>query len=484
MLPSRVRPELRLRASVLGLLLALDAAAVLGCGVREKKPLFSFFTPAPAPPPTYIPRFDPAQEGAKPNLLRQPAPVESASLTRMSIDELLADLRKRHAAGRRETVDRIISLGPDTAAEVEKALEEARFDSDILFEVENRVREASQPKAAPERKRSVAAPWADEKYRMAVDLYLAGDYFRATAVVDAILLLEPNPASRVKLDRLRHRARDQIIAETVVSATIAPVASVIALDRKLQARLVLENKLKEEVVFRLVKGQPLGQLDFDYEEQSWDGTRSLRRTSRRIMADTDIRLPPQGRFELELDVPTEHSAKVAGLVGRYGLSARLRPFALFAGQEMLPYFLPTWPVHVVVVDPEDAALAVSPGESFAAAVKSAQAALEEGREKDAEAAARSVFTAALVWECEDHDAAVGAAMKALEPATGILARSLCTALARATGEPGSFSKEEWIGWWKGGRGRPRTARPNEGPFFRETEAAEDDDLPRPNPPHR
>ena len=46
------------------------------------------------------------------------------------------------------------------------------------------------------------------------------------------------------------------------------------------------------------------------------------------------------------------------------------------------------------------------------------------------------------------------AATAREGATCPLSQTLCAALARMTGEPLNFTREEWLIWWKGRQSRP------------------------------
>src|SRR5205807_6308984 len=104
----------------------------------------------------------------------------------------------------------------------------------------------------------------------------------------------------------------------------------------LRAKIVLENKSKDEVVLRPGAGSPLGQITVDYEELLPDGTRAMRRSTRAVHSEAEIRLAPGARRELALGLADEHAEKGAGVVGRYRISGRLRPFTMLAGEEPLP----------------------------------------------------------------------------------------------------------------------------------------------------
>ena len=49
---------------------------------------------------------------------------------------------------------------------------------------------------------------------------------------------------------------------------------------------------------------------------------------------------------------------------------------------------------------------------------------------------------------EDREEALESVATALEGATGPLSETLCAALARMTGEPLNFTRQEWLIWWK------------------------------------
>jgi hypothetical protein len=388
---------------------------------------------------------------------------------RDEIDSLVARLREGRSGERKAVLDRLVALGGAARPALERGVEEATFEGDVLGEALARIRDrAAAPAAAGpevglglEHKHPVLAPWVESKYRLALDRYLAGDDLGALVLVDAILTIEPATALRSRLERLRHEVREHLVAETVLSVAIVPADPFLTPGKPLRAKLVLKNKTQEVVTLRSMAGSPLGQVTLDYEELQPDGTRVLRRTNRAVRgAEQGIALDPRASLEIELDVPSVHASKTRGVVGRYRLSGLLRPYTLLAGEEPLPYFLPLELVEVIVIDDEDRAAATKPEETFARALKDARAARDARSEEGLERATRTGFVAALVWASADRDAATAAIVKALEtPSEAVLERMLTSALARAVGEPGSYTRDEWLEWWRTGASRPRSARP-------------------------
>jgi len=428
-----------------------------GCGASPKKPPqarpeLTAANQAPARPST-----GPASVTLRPD----PSAVPSSSATRAEIDALIARLRAGEPGERKAVLERLVALGDAARPELERALEDALFDADVLREAIARVRDPAHAPRETDRKQGVASAWVESKYRLALDRFLAGDDLGAQQLVEAILTVEPATTARPRLERLRRQIRDHIVRETIIEAKLELADTVLVPGRPLRAKLRLENKTRETLDLRSSAGTPLGQVVLDYEELEPDGTRALRRTTRPVRPLAQgLTLDPRGKATLELDLPSEHATKPKGVVGRYRLSGILRPGSLQAGEEQIPYFLPIPAVELVVVDADETGLAEKPEASFAKALKDARAAVEAKSEAAREKATREGFTAALVWASQDRDAAVRGIVAALESSEGALERMLTAALARAVGEPGSYTKDEWLAWWKSGASRPRSSRPS------------------------
>src|SRR5262249_1793360 len=135
--------------------------------IDEKKDTPATDTPSAAPAPTPAPA-KPAPAGPPPD-----------------VAALLKELDAANGAGRRALVANILARGETARGTVERALGETSFKSDVLREVIARLDAAARargekpPTATASKRRSVEAPWVDEKYRLAVDKFLAGDYLGA-----------------------------------------------------------------------------------------------------------------------------------------------------------------------------------------------------------------------------------------------------------------------------------------------------------------
>jgi hypothetical protein len=113
-------------------------------------------------------------------------------------------------------------------------------------------------------------------------------------------------------------------------------------------------------------------------------------------------------------------------------------------------FVPLFAADVVVLSPEDAALANDPALAFSEAVAEAAT----GTRRERLEPARRAFVAAILLAREQREVALKVLATSLEGATGPLSDAICAALARATGEPLSFTRQEWLIWWKGRESRP------------------------------
>lgn len=475
--------------------LLLGLGLLSACATGPKRPLIDLGPPAVAQnkPPRVTSTTPPAGGGSVPlsaparPLLAEPAAVGSPTATREEIDDLVRRLRESRGADRVRAVEQLVRLGALSPLDLEQAVTDARFEADLLTEAQARLEETRRPELPPgssanpfDRKKPAAAPWIEEKYRLALDRYLVRDYLGCLGTIDAILSLEPSPTARPKLDRLRRRARERLVSETVIATSIVPESAQLDLQTPLRATVLLENKSHEPLVLRSGPGAPLGQVVLDYEELLPDGTRAMRRTTRAVQAGGDLNLAAGERLELKLDLPTEHAKKEPHVLGRYRLSGRLRPYTLLSGEEPLPYFLPLFETYVFVLDPEDRSATADPHAAFDEAVARARAATAEA---EVAAASRRVFIAALVWAAGDRDAALAALVGALEPAQGELAKTIGAALGRALGEPGSYSKDEWLTWWRTSQSRPHAAHRAQDPQA-PGGVPDEDDAPRDAPIRR
>jgi hypothetical protein len=430
-----------------------------GCGGASRRPLLSFDSRPSGTPrsnqPAAVPLVGPGTDAppTRPTTALRPDP---ALITSMALSEdvasLVARLEASQGSERKLVLDKLVALGERAHDELARASEAATFQGDVLREALLRLDE--QRSGPPDSKRAVIAPWVEAKYRLALDRFLAGDDLGAQNLVDAILMIEPECPQRPRLERLRRQIRDHFIAETVIAASIVPEEKFLVPGTPLRAKIRLWNRTREDLLIKSAPGAPLGQIVLDYEELEPDGTRSMRRTTRNVRApENGIRLAAHERVEVPVELPTEHATKERNVVGRYRLAGKLRPFTLLAGEEPIPWFLPLPLIEVVVLDPDLREAGDHPRDAFLTAVKAAK-----GARAETDPSCREAFAAALVWSSAEREAACAGIVSALETSEGALSRMLCAALARATGEPGNYSREEWLEWWKTARSRPRAAR--------------------------
>lgn len=366
---------------------------------------------------------------------------------------LLRDLRRAETDDlRRKLADALVARGASVRPLVQAARDEEGLLGDLLDDVLRRLDARTTP--TPD-ERAVASAWIEEKYGLALDRYLAGDTWGALRLIDAILALEPGTAQRPRLMRLRRRARDRILRESVLVADLLPGALTLVPGEPLRARVLLTNVGKAPITMRVADGT-IGVITVEYEELSQDGRRTRERTERRVPAPRTLELAPNESKELPVELPSPHATLGKDLVGRYRLGGRLRPHTLLVGDVSYPFFVPLLPSDVLIVHPPDLALARDARAAFHAAV---QAGKQQTGAAQSEAARRA-FVAALLVAREEPEAAVALIATALEAhgRPDALTEALCAALARATGEPLGFTRDEWLAWWHQNRSRPERLR--------------------------
>ncbi len=330
------------------------------------------------------------------------------------------------------------------------AREEVLIDlvRDLLARVGGGAQADEPTKAARERR----AAWVLEPYRLALDRFTAGDHYGALRLIDAILAIEPDTHLQPELRRLRRRAQDEALRASVLSAELRLGAEVLTPGQRLNGRVELHNRSEQPIVLRMQERPgAFGLITIDFEELLPGGARTRIRTQRAVeLPRGALTLQPGERHTLRVDLPSPHEQLQPGTVGRYRLGGRLRAGTMLVGDTPYSVFLPLLPREVLAVPGEDRPLTRAPAARFDEAVAAAsQGTLAERREP-----ARQAFVAALLMAHRERQEALAAVAQALGEAEGPLSDALCAALARITGEPLNFTREEWLLWWAGQAARP------------------------------
>lgn len=423
-----------MRTTLPALLALLAAASTGGCWSGQRRPLFGGATDEPT-------------AAAR---LRPPPPPRPYTQTPEL--ELIAKLREAPSADKRgQVVDELVRRGEPSRKVVRAALEEELVLADVLDEVTRRLDGAPSPKGDPQAKGTVEAPWVEPKYRLALDRYLAGDIYGALRAIDAILVLEPRTDQAERLQRLRRRALEKLFQESVLVAEVHAPDAVLTPGSALNATIRLRNLSEETITLRPADLEQVGFCSVCYEELSPDGSRTRLRVEHAIPLEDELVLEPGEHAELPLPVETGLHRHLKGHdVGRYELGGRLRPQTLLVGDTPYALFVPVLPATLLVVQDVDRPLTEDPQASFLKAV-------EGGLNGSLEPvpAGQQAFVSAIAMARDDPQGTVRALISALQGAEGTLSQALCAALARVTGEPLGFTREEWLLWWRLRRSRPQ-----------------------------
>lgn len=386
-----------------------------------------------------------AQLGAGP--VRTPPPP---ARPRVEADaaELLERLRRAPPGDERgQVVAELARRGEEAHPALEEALAQEELLIDTLRDLLRRAPPTPEPAG-----RARQLPWIDEVYGLALDRFHAGDHYGALRLIDAALVLAPDAARAPELHRLRRQASEEALRASVLAADLVLGAEVLVPNASLSARIELHNRSELPIVLR--GDASFGVVTIDYEELLADATRTRIRTQRAVaLPGGELELAPGERRTLPVSLPSPHRELGPGAVGRYRLGGRLRPGTMLVGDTSYQSFIPLLPRLVLAVLPADRPLADDPAARLAEAIGAAsQGPLSERREP-----ARRAFVAAVLLAQRDREAALVAVASALHAAEGPLSEALCAALGRITGEPFSFTREEWLRWWDG-----QTARPTRG----------------------
>lgn len=362
-------------------------------------------------------------------------------------DQLLTRLQTGNAEERGAALEELVLRGQEAREVVRAARDEALVLHGMLDEALVKIDGEGSP--SPAQHLAPDLPWLEEQHRLALDRYGRGDSWGALRLIDALLVVAPDSPVAARLQSLRRRATARLLQESAIRVELVPDSPGLTPDRPLSAKLRLINQAEEPV--ELVTGDEgeLGVLSLVYEELAPAGGRTRTLQERTILSpDEEIELDPGESWELNLQLVSPHQRMQPGVVGRYQLGGRLRARSLMVGDSRYSLFVPFLPAEVVVVEHKDKDLLEDPpSRGFLDALRLAFSAPPPQRVETA----RRVFVAGMVLARSDRDGAVAAMAEALSAAEGPLSEALCAGLGRATGEPLTRTRDEWLRWWASDR---------------------------------
>ena len=428
------RPSLPLPRGPLLLVILLLA----GCFSGQRRPLFGGG-----------PSF-----GSAPSAPVAPPPAPPARPYGDATEQALIEtLRAAPTADRRAlVVDELVARGELARPVLEAALAEELVLADVIDEALRRLDGGADP-GAPVRSGEGLPdpPWVEAKYRLALDHYTHGDVYGALRTIDAVLALEPRTVQTPRLQRLRRRALEKLVRETILVAEVTADEPLLAPEQPLTGSIRLSNLSEETLTLRAGEQDEIGYFSVSFEELAPGGSRTRLHVEYAIPLDDDLTIEPGETYDLPFPVDARsHAALDVNRVGRYTLGGRLRPQTFLVGETPYSLFLPVLPQDVLVLHAAQRPLASDPTASFLEAVEGGL----NGSLADAEAA-RQVFVSAVLMARDDLQGTVRALVTALNSAQGGLSEGICAALARVTGEPLGFTREEWLLWWKLRQTRPQ-----------------------------
>ncbi len=207
--------------------------------------------------------------------------------------------------------------------------------------------------------------WLEAKVAEAEARLGRGDALGAIKLAEALLIVEPDMPKphRERLVVLKVRAEEEVVRTSVIRAHLSAAKLLVAPDEPVELTLFVTNIADEPVTLGIDPdvSEIFGALDVEVEAIAADGSRGLRRETRRLW---DVRravtLAPQESWETRVTVPpaVEPGQALPGILDRpvfrrMTVSGRLRPYFLEKGGE--PSYGRFLPILAVEVYPIDAA---------------------------------------------------------------------------------------------------------------------------------
>lgn len=394
-----------------------------------------------------------ARESERP--VARGVPVPPPPPTRVGLESVLDSYIVAPPLEREAYRQQILAAGDRARKLIEERAGSRRGEAEVY---EALLRQFAGAPAPPIAGAEQSDPFLQDRYRLAADRVLSGDYLGGMRLAEALETLAPGSVIAEKARRLRRYAREQLVRDAVVAADLDAEDAILA-QRELTAKLRLTNRSDDPILIRAAASEPsIGTIDLSFEALEQDGTRSTDQRAVPIKARSVISLKADNQFDLRLDLPQLHKRGSAGGFGRYILRGYLRPFRLKRGSETLPYRVPIAAVRVYVVDRDDLAFTEQPYASLLDALDELDGIWRYQPRADKvvrmraepkvpvnELLRRAFITAVLAGERKQEET-FALIEKQLAIAPFELGRCLSSALSIVVGEPYQYSPEEWLTW--------------------------------------
>jgi len=433
--------------------------ACIGPSGRRRRPMFGQSDPQPKRPKLTV--GPEAKEQAASNAATTKTSRREPKRNRLrSARSILDALEQAAASARPGLLARLAKAKPaELRVELERRQAQRQCDVELYEELLARMPRAKGARPAPER-RGPLRTLLRARYRQASDAYLAGDYLGALRITNALLVLAPDDLLAPRIKRLRQSIRGRLMRETVLHTEILS-PSVLG-NRPVTVLVRLTNRSRQAIFIQPPREGPpnIGKLELSYEELRPGGSVTRSQTSFPIRESRSLSIRPGQKVDIEVTLPFAHAKKPKGVLGRYTISGHLRPFQLTRGRETLPYLVPLFPTHVYAVDRRDLILMRHPTASLLDALdgldlllrfrgirlKHPAAVFAPEKLPRVSELSRRVFVAAILAGQLKRTETLAILEENLRHAPSNLAKTLCSALSRITGDPFNYSKAEWLEW--------------------------------------
>jgi hypothetical protein len=361
--------------------------------------------------------------------------------TERKVINLIRKAVSRNEDESREAQKALVEIGTPALPYLQKALEEERERSYVILYLLNRIwkeeagREWEDLPASEDRRGREGRRFLLGKLEEARALHESGSYPRALAILDAILVLEPDIDFKPEVVALAEKVKAGLYQSSVLSASFHLDRDACVAGETVRGSIRLGNPGKETVVIPLHEdGMNIGLLRIERRAYSPRGTWARTQEDGVLTLPEEIRLGPGEKHDLPFLVDTRNMELEAGGYGSIRIAGRVRPPSVIRGEENVGRLVEIPPVVISILPEGKLDLAEGSAEKLRKTIQ------QGGDPLDLFLLS---FLAARGGLWETNRVLVGS----LNDASPARAEAAMKALSLLNGKQLSLEKAQWHIWW-------------------------------------